>query len=378
MEVLHTIDIRRLWRIVRKRARVFVLVEAAAIVLALVYGFSIHRTYRAQMKLAPETSSSGISGNIGSMASMLGMKIGNMSSNDAISPELYPDVKSSPDFLLGLFDVKVRTLDGKVSTDYKTYLTRYTHAPWWEVLLKKLNPLKRKKDTPAQGAADTHALCLNKKDFQLMKGVDGLISCTVDKKTDVITISVVDQDPLVAALMVDSVRTRLQDFITNYRTKKARNDAAHLEQLFEKARKDYRKAQAAYAAYSDAHQEIFLESYKQESENLENEMQVAYNVYSQISVQLQMAKAKILERTPAFTVVEAPLVPVRHIAPRRSVILLMGMFLAFVGTFVWAYGKESGEKKNENGRTEHADGTTTRDTGEPESASGVPATGTPV
>jgi len=354
MEVLHTIDIKRLWHIVTKRIKVFILVETVAIALALVYGFSIHRTYRAQMKLAPETSSGGLNGNLGSMASMLGMKIGNMSSDDAISPELYPDVKSSPDFLLGLFDVKVRTLDGKVSTDYKTYLTRYTHAPWWDVLFEKLKHLKKDKATPSQGAASTHTLCLSKKDYRLMKGVDGLISCTVDKKTDVITISVVDQDPLVAALMVDSVRTRLQNFITNYRTKKARNDAAHLERLFEKARKDYRKAQAAYAAYSDAHQELFLESYKQESENLENEMQVAYNVYSQISVQLQMAKAKILERTPAFTVVEAPLVPVKHIAPKRSIILLMWMFFAFVGTFIWAYSKETGEKKNESGGAENA------------------------
>ena len=84
-----------------------------------------------------------------------------------------------------------------------------------------------------------------------------------------------------------------------------------------------------------------MESYRVKGENLEDEMQNAYTLYSNISTQLQMAQAKILERTPVYTIIEAPMVPVKHIAPRRGIILLGAMMLAFIGTFVWVYKKEN-------------------------------------
>lgn len=344
MEVLHKIDLGKAWRLVLHYKWKFVICEVVAIVIALVYGFSIPRTYKAQMKLAPESGSSGISGNLGSIGSMFGMKLGNLTSEDAIYPELYPDVKSSPDFLLGLYNVKVSTLDGKVSSDYKTYLQKHCKVTWWNKLFLMLKS-KKSKDKKSNPLLDSlNVIYLSRDEQSLLKSVDAAISCVVDKKTDVITISVIDQDPLVATIMVDSVSHRIQDFITDYRTKKARNDVAHLKELCAKALNDYEKAKREYASFSDAHQDLYLESYKVKGENLEDEMQNAYSLYSNISTQLQMAEAKVLERTPVYTVIEAPMVPGKHIAPRRSIILLGTMVLAFIATFIWVYRKE--EKQN--------------------------------
>lgn len=340
MEVLHKIDLGKAWRLVLRYKWKFVICELVAIVIALIYGFSIPRTYKAQMKLAPESSSSGISGSLGSIGSMFGMKLGNLASEDAIYPELYPDVKSSPDFLLGLYNVKVSTLDGKVSADYKTYLQKHCKATWWDKLFLMLKSKKSnvKKANPLLDSLKV--IYLSKDEQSLLKSVDAAISCVVDKKTDVITISVIDQDPLVATIMVDSVSHRIQDFITDYRTKKARNDVAHLMELRAKALNDYEKAKREYASFSDAHQDLYLESYKVKSDNLEDEMQNAYSLFSNVSTQLQMAEAKVLERTPVYTVIEAPMVPGKHIAPRRSIILLGAMVLALIATFIWVYKKE--------------------------------------
>ena len=340
MEVLHKIDLGKAFRLVNQYKWKFVVCEAVAIVIALVYGFSIPRTYKAQMKLAPESAGSGISGNLGSIGSMFGMKLGNLTSEDAIYPELYPDVKSSPDFLLSLYQIKVRTLDGEVCTDYKTYLQKYCQVTWWEKLFLMLKPKKVEKKNVKSLLDSLNVIYLSRDEHALLKGVDAAISCVVDKKTDVITISVIDQDPLVATIMVDSVSHKIQDFITDYRTKKARNDVAHLKELQAKALNDYEKAKRDYASFSDAHQDLYLESYKVKGENLEDEMQNAYSLYSNISTQLQMAEAKVLERTPVYTVIEAPMVPTKHIAPRRSIILLGAMFLAFIATFIWVYKKD--------------------------------------
>ena len=342
MELLHKLDLGRCWYIVKSHKKTFIITEICAAVIALVIGFSTPRTYQATVKLAPELSSSGLSGSLSAISSMMGMKVGGMADEDAISPELYPDVKSSPDFLLALQGVTVQTLDGSVRTDYKTYLLKHTKAPWWSLLMDKIFGAKKDKAPANKGQGEDKGLIyLSLSDYMLLKGIDNSISCTTDKKTGVITISVIDQDPKVAALMVDSVREHLQDFITDYRTRKARNDVDYFTQRYKEANKEYKEAATRYATFSDNHQDLSLESYKVENDNLENEMQLAYNIKSEYATKLELAKAKVSERTPVYTIVQAPMVPVRHIAPKRSIILLLFLFLGFVMTFFWVQRKSA-------------------------------------
>lgn len=340
MEVLHKLDLGRCLYIIKSHKKIFVITEVCAAIIALVIGFSTPRTYQATVKLAPELSTSGLSGSLSAISSMMGMKVGGMADEDAISPELYPDVKSSPDFLLSLQNVTVETLDGAVRTDYKTYLVKHTKAPWWSVIIDKLfGPKKENEGISAGKDGDKGLIRLSLSDYMLLKGIDNSINCTTDKKTGVITISVIDQDPKVAALMVDSVREHLQDFITEYRTRKARNDVKYFTQRYEEANKEYKNAAARYASFSDSHRDLSLESYKVENDNLENEMQLAYNIKSEYATKLELAKAKVSERTPVYTIVQAPMIPVRHIAPKRSIILLMFLFLGFIIAFIWAQRK---------------------------------------
>lgn len=168
-------------------------------------------------------------------------------------------------------------------------------------LMKSLMP---KDDKRSSGANGPDPFWLTRDESEVAKGIDGNIKCSVDKKTNVITITVTDQDPLVAALMADSVKNHLQVAITDYKTKKARVDLDYMQKLFGEARAQYDKARQVYAAYADANQEVALQSYKLKEEDLENDMQLKYNIYQQVVEQLQLAKAKVQERTPAFTVVE--------------------------------------------------------------------------
>ena len=68
-------------------------------------------------------------------------------------------------------------------------------------------------------------------------------------------------------------------------------------------------------------------------------MQLAYNIKSEYATKLELAKAKVSEQTPVYTIVQTPMVPVKHIAPRRSIILLMWLFLGFVISFLLAQKK---------------------------------------
>jgi uncharacterized protein involved in exopolysaccharide biosynthesis len=314
-----------------------------AAVLGLAVAFGTPKEYKSSVMLAPETSSSNsLTSNISSLASMVGMDMNFGNSNDAIYPELYPDLIGSTDFLVSLFTIPVETKDGKLRTDYYDYLKNHNRHGWWTAPGRWLASLVQKftDDGSFGGSNDgkVNPFRLTKDQYNIAHGISDNIDCSVDKKTSVITIEVTDQDPVIAATMADSVKNRLQHFITVYRTQKARNDLAYMERLFMEAREQYVKARQQYAAFSDANQEVILQSYKSKQDDLENDMQLKFNAYTQVYEQLQLSKAKVQERTPAFTVVQSASVPIKHSNKSKLSVLLTFMFLGAmlrVGVLMW-------------------------------------------
>lgn len=86
---------------------------------------------------------------------------------------------------------------------------------------------------------------------------------------------------------------------------------AFTEKLFNEAQENYYEAQQKYARFMDGNQNIIMQSFRTEQERLQNEMNLAYGVFTQVSQQLQLAKAKVQEITPVYTVVQPATVPLR-------------------------------------------------------------------
>lgn len=302
-----------------------------AAILALAVAFDTPREYKSSVMLAPETASSNsLTSNISSLASMVGMDMNFGESNDAIYPELYPDLIQSTDFLVSLFPIQVETKDGSVKTTFYDYLKNHNKEGWWNYPGKWLHDLLASKDDTPGDSTKVDPFRLTKDQYDIAHNISRSIDCSVDKKTSVISIEVTAQDPLVAATMADSIKNRLQVFITSYRTKKARNDLAYMERLFGEAREQYVKARQQYAAYVDANQDVILQTYKSKEEDLENDMQLKYNAYTQVYEQLQLARAKVQERTPAFTVVQSASVPIKHSNRSKLSVLLTFLFLGAI------------------------------------------------
>jgi uncharacterized protein involved in exopolysaccharide biosynthesis len=156
----------------------------------------------------------------------------------------------------------------------------------------------------------------------------------------VITINVTDQDPLICATMADSVKTRLQKFITDYRTSKARVDLKYNQKLYGEAKAKYEQARDAYARFSDSHREVSSQSAQTKQADLQNEMQMQQQIYQQVVAQLQQAEMKVQQETPAFTTLQSATVPVRKTGPKRAQMCLIFLFLAFLGTTAWILYKE--------------------------------------
>ncbi|MDE6265963.1 MAG: chain-length determining protein [Muribaculaceae bacterium] len=315
-------------------------------VIGLIVAFSIPKEYTTTVKLAPESDDKKGTGSLGSLASMAGINLGAGGGVDAVYPMLYPDVVSSVPFITGLFDVEVKTSDKEDPKEMtvQEYLEKETRSAWWSYIMKA--PFKLialiSSDGEVGGEHKLNNFQLTKREDKLVQALQRCISTSVDNKTSVVTISVQMQDPLVSAMLADTVVARLQTYITAYRTNKARQDLEYAMKLNEEARQNYYDAQQRYADYLDRNQGLALHSAQTTRERLQNEASLAFNLYNQTAQQVQMAQAKVQETTPVYAVIEPASVPVKASAPRKSLILVGFTFLAFVACAVWVlFGKSA-------------------------------------
>lgn len=310
--------------------------------VGLVIAFSIPKEYTTTIKLSPElTGSGGFKGNLDALASMAGINRSSSSQSDAVYPDLYPDVVSSVPFAIELFDVKVLHKDGTNPVTVREYLTEETSAPWWSAILslpgKAIGGIMSlfKSDEDTEGDGKINPFHLTPDESGIVDALNSRVQASVDSKTSVITLSATMQDPMVSAMLADTVATKLREYITDYRTEKARNDLEYAQKLNEEARDEYHKAQQRYAEYVDRNQGIVLRSANTETERLQNEASLAFNLYNQTATQLQMAKAQVQQTTPVYTVVQPATVPLRASKPSKMLILVGCIFLAVVAASAW-------------------------------------------
>lgn len=307
------------------------------VVLGIIIALSIPKQYTVTVTLSPEMGGDKASGLASLASSFLGGTATN-SNNDALNVTLAPDIVASTPFVLDLFDTHVQTLDGKLDTTLIIYLNEQKQ-PWWGYIKAApslaIGAIKSLLTEETDTTAELNPFQLTEKEYQKVEGLRKAITAEVDKKTAMTTVTVTLQDPKVTAIVADSVVAKLQQYIIDYRIKKAKEDCAYLEELYKERQQEYYEAQSKYAHYFDTNRNIAFQSVRAEQERLQNDMNLAYQVYSQVAQQLQVARAKIQEEKPVFAVVEPATIPLLPSGTSRKTILLGIVFLAICGTGMW-------------------------------------------
>lgn len=308
------------------------------VILGILIALSIPQKYTVTVTLSPEMSGDKAGGLASLASSFLGGST-TSSSNDALNVTLAPDIVASTPFVLDLFDARVQTLDGKLDTTLVAYLDEQKQ-PWWGYIKAAPGMAIGAIKSLFSEETDTTTSILNpfqltEKESEKVEGLRKVITANVDKKTTMTTITVTLQDPKVTAIVADSVVAKLQQYIIDYRIKKAKEDCAYLEELYKERQQEYYDAQSKYAHYFDTNRSIALQSVRAEQERLQNDMSLAYQVYSQVAQQLQVARAKIQEEKPVFAVVEPACIPLRPSGTSKKIIILGVLFFTILIVGSW-------------------------------------------
>lgn len=319
------------------------LYKAAGIglIIGIIVAFSIPKQYTVKVTLSPEMGNSkGNNGIAGLAASFLGSGATIGDGTDALNASLSSDIVSSTPFLLELMEMNVPNTNEDENMTLATYLDSQS-SPWWSYILGApgmvISGIKSLFTDEEESTNETGhgAIELTKEESEKIDILKKNIVADVDKKTAITNVSVTLQEPIVAAVVADSVVYKLQEYIIGYRTSKAKEDCAYLEKLSEERQDEYYAAQKQYADYVDTHDNLILQSVRVEQERLQNDMSLAYQIYSQVANQLQVARAKVQEVKPVFAVVEPAVVPQSPSGMGKKAYLLIFLFLSVVVTAGW-------------------------------------------
>ncbi len=318
------------------------------LIIGVIVAISIPKQYTVEVTLSPEMGNNKGGGLSGLAASFLGSGVSMGDGTDALNASLSADIVSSTPFLLELSNMKV-PVSGSEEISLSSYLDEES-SPWWSYVIGfpgmviggvKSLFIEDEDESIFSDKASQGTIELSKKESQKIESLKKKIVASVDKKTSMTSVTATFQDSKVAAVVADSVVKKLQEYIIDYRTSKSKEDCLYLEKLFKERQQEYYEAQRKYADYMDSHDNIILQSVRTEQERLQNDMSLAYQVYSQVAGQLQVARAKVQGEKPVFAVVEPAVVPLYPSGTSRKVYVLVFVFLSVCIVISWnLFGKD--------------------------------------
>ena len=348
-----SIDLGAIFRKLLRRWTFIFLVTFIFCVLGVAYAMMMRRTYTVTMTLAPELQNRS-SSSLSTLASMLGA--GSMTLNstpDALNITLFPEISASTPFLCSLLEVPVTPfvprkleLEG-VKPDTTTV---FLHVLERDKVLSPRKEAKRQKADSLYLYDDSviNPEALTPRQGRAVRALRSAIHTSVDNKTGVTTINVVMDDPMIVKQVADTVCQRLQDFVIEYRTKKATADYEYYVELADEAYRKLVKAQAAYAARVDYDRSVILQSVSSARQRLQDEANLANQIYSQMAQQRELAKAKIQEMKPVYAVVQPATVPLKPSNSRARVCIIF-FFLGFFLSCLWvAFGEDLFKKAKQD------------------------------
>lgn len=178
-------------------------------------------------------------------------------------------------------------------------------------------------------------LQLTREEAAIVRTIASRVKIEIDRKKRVISITATMQDPLVAAIVADTVQARLKAYMTEYRTNKSRKILQYNEKLCKEAQAEYRAAQDRYARFADANRNLAQLTSRAERARLRSEMELAQLAYNRSERQVQAAKARVRKVAPVYTVIQPVTVPLHPSKPNKLLSLAGCILLSGAGGIGW-------------------------------------------
>lgn len=294
----------------RKNYILYLYACCISIILAVVVSLLTPRLYAAQIKMADEHKEMGLllGQNEFEALIMQNASVGDYD-NGINDPEIYSLMLESRNFLSSLADIRVE----KYSTTLRDYLRVYHKKTIIERIKTLLN-------------IDYD------EDEYFINILHDNIKYRVHKRFSLILMQYTDNDPIVAAQIVDSIRFRMQKEITRHRISKAKYNIENTRESRLLAYREYKEKEKKFTTYADTHRCSISKETVTMMEQLSQDVRNAFDIYNKAYESEKRAEYLLQKTVPAFTVIKSAYVSHSPIQPKPIVLACVFSIISFIIT----------------------------------------------
>jgi uncharacterized protein involved in exopolysaccharide biosynthesis len=312
------------------------------IIIGLMFALLSEEVYTSEVSLMPESEQSMSSlGGLGGLASRFGMGSLGQIQSDGIPANIYPRIANSSVFLLQVLDYEILLPDGSGRIKLMEYLKGEDESSSGSEKKWSLRNLFRSERTQLDEVDRAFAgdeklerlTRMSRQDWEILRSLREQISINQDRDTGVVTIQVKFSNPLIAADLADQIVILLSEYITDYRTEKARRDVEFIEERFTEARTRFVEAQEELARFNDENRGQLTALARTQEQILQSNYNLTFNLYNSMAERLEDARIKLQEETPVLKVLEPAAIPDIRTSPKRAQLMVIFTILGgIVGT----------------------------------------------
>ena len=337
--------IRQLWM----KRRFILITTGVFFLLGIFIALTSPVSYSASSTIVPQSSQRN-TGNLGGLASMMGVNLASSMTGETLSPTVYPNIVKSVPFCREIMQMPIPV---KKSSTPITLYEYYNYKQYQQKNL--LNAIKKNtiglpgvilssihKNTSNEEAAvaytDTisgEVLSLTSKERKAISLIQQNILFESNSRDGYIKLGYSFAEPEAAAAIADHLFKTLEKYVKDYKAQKQQDNLLFVESNYSEARKDFLQKQTNLAAFQDANRGLVSAMARTTERRLSSEYDIAFTVYNELAKQLEQAKLSVKESTPVLTIIDPVVVPQQRSAPRRSMIIAVFLFLGLIVSMGW-------------------------------------------
>ena len=337
------IDLIELLKKIYLEKKLILKISVLAALFGVVYALSQPNEYTSSTTFIPQLSSGVKTGgsSLSGLASLAGINIGSMESSSEFPPTLYPQVVNGVPFRVELLSneitlnnelvvVKDYFLENKSSFNILRTIKKYT------IGLPSLILFKNQKEYTNQ----SKIYSITEEDKDLFQILENNLSLSINEKEGFITISYTDNNKNVAAQVTQIAQNLLQEKIIEFKNKSSKEMLDFATKQYSDKKESYEKLQDERAVFVDKNINISSSLFQNKLSRLESEVNISESIVQQLASQVEQAKLQVNEDTPVFTTIKPVTIPFERSAPKRSLIVIVFVFLGLVLSAAYVLVKE--------------------------------------
>ena len=321
-----------------------------AVVLGIVYALFQPNEFTSSTTFIPQLSSGDKNGgsSLGGLASLAGINLGGMESSSEFPPTLNPKVVESVGFKLDLLASTINLNDEEIFV--KDYFSNQGGGGLSFNVLGTIKKYTIGLPSLLLGSFNSQdvAVALNKseiysvsqEDKELFDIISDALSLSINDKEGFITISFTENNKNVAAQLTQISQNLLQEKIIEFKNKSSKEMLDFALKQYSEKKESYETLQDERAIFVDKNINISSSLFQNKLSRLESEVNISESIVQQLAAQLEQAKLQVNKDTPVFTTIKPVTISFEKSAPKRSLIVIVFLFLGFVLSFGYVLVKE--------------------------------------